>query len=62
MQTSLLLNWCVTHIQGISAAPTDLLDLFHWTAKIEGLSGTIWEGTLSDYKLYPSPAQFRFLE
>ena len=34
-------------VQGISALPSHSANLFHWTAKIEGLVGTIWEGGYS---------------
>jgi len=31
-------------IQGITALPTDSNNLFQWSAKVEGLGGTVWEG------------------
>ncbi len=43
--------------QGVTAAPTHPDSLFHWSARVEGLRGTVWEG----WWLNPSNVHCRLL-
>lgn len=40
-----------THAQGVTAYPHSEEDMFHWTARIEGLGGTDWEGWFVSCKI-----------